>query len=171
MLRNAISTLLLILASLAAPYVAAADSCQLPFDALTKTVTTPSHSYANYTTNGKQTTTEIIYTQGKTFMRANGKWMNNPEGPKEVLDQIAEDRKHATTTCQVVREESVNGQPATVYTVHTKTEDSTSDGQMWIAKGTGLLLRQETDIDVGGGHLGKSHLSVRYEYDNVRPPM
>jgi hypothetical protein len=149
----------------------AADSCQPVFDALTKVVTTPSHSYSTHTKNGKPISSETIYTQGKAFIRVNGKWMKSPDDPKEILQEEAENRKHGTATCQIVREESVNGQPATVYSLHSKTDYATEDAQMWIAKGTGLPLREEMDMDVGGGTAGKSHVSIRYEYGNIQPPM
>lgn len=149
----------------------AADSCQPVFDAITKVVTTPSHSYSTHTMNRKQVISETIYTQGKGFIRVNGKWMKSPDGPKEVLEQEVENRKHETATCQAVREESVNGQSTTVYSLHSKTENATEDAQIWISKGTGLPLREEMDMDVGGGAVGKSHFSTRYEYGNVHPPM
>lgn len=37
-----------------------------------------------------------------------------------------------------------------------------------VAKGSGLILRTEEDLDTGGG--GKHHISIRYEYANVRAP-
>jgi hypothetical protein len=149
----------------------AQDSCQPVFDALTKVVTTPSHSYSTHTMDGRQTISEVIYTQGNVFVRVQGKWTKSPYDPKKILEQVAEDRKHATTTCQIAREESVNGQPATVYSMHSKTEDSTGVGQLWIAKGTGLPLREEMDIDFGGSEIGKNHQSTRYEYGNIQSPM
>lgn len=149
----------------------AQDSCQPVFDALTKVVTTASHSYSTHTSNGKPNSGEVIYTQGKVFVRVNGKWMKSPEDPKQVLEQEAEDRKHGTATCQIGREESVNGQRATVYSLHSKTENATEEAEIWIAKGTGRALREEIDMDVGGGAMGKSHVSIRYEYGNIQPPM
>lgn len=149
----------------------AQDSCHPVLEALTKIVTTPSHSYSTHTMTGKATTGETIYTQGKIFVRVNGKWTKSPEDPKQVLDQEAEGRKHGTATCQIVREETVNGQPASVYSLHSKTENATEAAQMWIAKGSGLPLREEIDMDVGGGTTGKSHISIHYEYGNIQPPM
>jgi hypothetical protein len=149
----------------------AQDSCQPVFDALTKVVTTPSHSYSTHTSNGKPNSGEVIYTQRKVFVRVNGKWMKSPEDPKQVLGQEAEDRKHGTATCQIGREESVNGQRATVYSLHSKTENATEEAEIWIAKGTGRALREEIEMDVSGGAMGKSHVSIRYEYGNIQPPM
>jgi hypothetical protein len=54
MFRNAfVICMLLILASMASHYAMAADSCQPVFDAITKIVTTPSHSYSTGVLNGK----------------------------------------------------------------------------------------------------------------------
>ena len=86
----------------------------------------------------------------------NGKWIKSIEDPKEILEQEAEDRKHGTATCRIVREETFNGQPATVYSLHSKTENATEEAEMWIAKGTGQALREEIDMDVGGGAMGKA---------------
>jgi hypothetical protein len=55
--------------------------------------------------------------------------------------------------------------------LHSKTENATEDAQVWIAKGTGLALREEIDMDVGGGSMGKSHASIRYEYGSIQPPI
>jgi hypothetical protein len=64
----------------------------------------------------------------------------------------------------------VNGEAVTVYSIQTETEDAKESGQLWISKSTGRLLREEQDIDLGGP-MGKSHLSSRFEYSNVRAPM
>ncbi len=149
----------------------AQETCGAVFDALTKVVTTPNHSYSTRTTNGKPLISERIYTQGKAFIRVNGKWMAIREDTAEILRQEADNRKHGTATCRAIREESVDGQGATLYSLHSETEYATQEAQMWIAKSTGLPLREEMDTDVGAGKLGKSHLSTRYEYSNIQPPM
>lgn len=150
--------------------VHAADSCQPVFEALEKLLTTSSHSYSTGVVNGKSTSTETIYVQGKTYMFARGKWMVNPVTPAEVLTQELENEKQGKSTCQFVRNESVNGEAAAVYSLRRETETRKEDGQMWISKVTGRALREEVDVDYGGS-LGKSHLSARYEYSNVKPPM
>lgn len=149
----------------------AADSCDPVFNALTKVLTTPSHSYSTHTTsNGSKTiSAEMIYMQNKGYMRINGKWMENPETPGEILQQEQENRKNGKATCRLVRDESVNGEPAALYSLHSESENGKEDAQMWISKRTGLPLREEMDMDVGGSG-GKSHLSTRYEYGNVQAP-
>ena len=151
----------------------AADSCQPVYDAITKIVTTPSHSYSTQTAplvNGQQRTVEVIYVQGKTYILARGKWMLSPVIPADVLNQELENEKQGKSTCQFVRNESVNGEAAAVYSMRRETEIANEDGLIWISKTSGLALRKEVDMDYGG-KLGKMHLIARYEYSNVKPPM
>ena len=147
-----------------------ADSCQPVFDAITKIVTTPSHSYSTGVLNGKARSTETIYVQGKSYMIVQGKWMLSPVTPNDVLEQEMKNRTNSKATCQFLRNESVNGEPAAVYSMRRETENAKEDGQMWISKTTGRALRKEVDVDYGGA-MGKSHLSARCEYSNVKPPM
>lgn len=150
--------------------VHAADSCQPVFDAIQKLVTSPSHSYSTGVVNGKSTSTETIYVQGKTYIFARGKWMVSPATPADVLAQELEDEKQGKSSCQFVRNESVNGEAAAVYSMRRETESRKEEGQMWISMVTGRALREEVDTDYGGS-LGKSRLSARFEYSNVKPPM
>jgi hypothetical protein len=158
----------LIVIACAAP--AAADPCQPVFDAINKIVTIPSHSYSTGTADGKPRSTEIIYVQNKTYMLVKGKWMLSPVTPNDVLEQEKENEANGKATCEFLRNESVNGEPAAVYSMRRETEISKEDGQTWISKVTGRALRTEVDVE-GAGGAGKSHLSARYEYSNVKPPM
>lgn len=151
----------------------AADTCQPVYNALTKLVTTPSHSYSTQTAplvNGQQRKVETIYVQGKTYMLANGRWMLSPVTPADVLKQELENEKEGESTCQLVRNENVNGEAAAVYSMRRKTDAANEDGLIWISKASGLALRKEVDMEYGG-KLGKMHLTGRYEYSNVKPPM
>jgi hypothetical protein len=156
----------------APPRMRAADSCQPVFDALTKIVTTPSHSYTTSTAanGGKARATETIMTQGKKYIRVNGKWMTTPVTTADVLEQEKEREKNGKATCQLVRSELVGGEPASVYSMHREGDGVTEDEQLWISKATGLALRAEQDVDMGG-QIGKEHRSARFEYGNVAPPM
>lgn len=150
--------------------VHAADSCQPVFEALQQIMTTPSHSYSTGVVNGKQISTETIYVQGKAYIFARGKWMVNPATPADVLTEELENEKQGKATCQFVRNDSVAGEAAAVYSLHREIETRKEDGQMWISKATGRALREEADVDYGGS-LGKGRLSARFEYTNVKPPM
>jgi hypothetical protein len=70
--------------------------------------------------------------------------------------------------CRQVRDESVNGEPATLFTVHHHDADLTTDQQVWISKARGLPLKQEIETDAGRV-AGKMHEDMRYEYTNVQP--
>ncbi len=151
----------------------AADSCQPVYDAITKIITTPNHSYSTQTAafpKGATRSAETIYVQGKIYVMVKGKWMLSPVTPKEVMEQENENRKSDTSACQFLRNESVNGEPAAVYSLHRVTKNEKEDGQIWISRTSGLALRRDLDMDTGGG-MGKSHLSARFEYTNVKPPM
>jgi hypothetical protein len=83
--------------------------------------------------------------------------------------QEQENRQRSNFTCRYLRDESVNGERAGLYSTRAETADQKSDGQIWISKTRGLPLRLEMDIDTGG-KTGKNHSSMRYEYGNVQPP-
>ena len=172
MFRNAISTLFVILASLAAPNVMAADSCQPVFDALMKVARTPSHSYTtNIAVNGgKSTEGETIFVNGQKYIRARAKWMRIPVTSQDVLEQEKEKEEKAKSACQVLRRESVNGEAAMLYSVHREYDKVKEDGQMWVSTTTGLLLRVEQDVD-NRGNKKKEHQSTSFEYGNIRAPM
>jgi hypothetical protein len=135
MFRNAFFIcMLLIPASMASHYAMAADSCQPVFDAITNIITNPSHSYSTGVVNGKPRSTETIYVQGKTYMIVKGNWWLSPVTPNDVLQQEMENRTNSKATCQFLRNESVNGEPAAVYFMRRETESAKEDGQMWISK-------------------------------------
>lgn len=141
----------------------AAEPCQPMVDALTKLVTTPIHSYATdtpqFVNHRRLRSSETIHLKGKVYVRANGKGMNSPVTPAEVLALEKENREHGKANCQFVRNESVNGEAAMVYTMHSDMEDSKDDAQMLISRATGLPLREEMAVDVGGA-AGKDHFSA-----------
>lgn len=152
----------------------AADSCRPVFDALTKVVTTPSHSYTTHTAaavnGGKPRSSETIDADGKVYIRVNGKWIPSPVSAAEILDQEKEKREQGKSTYQFLRNESVNGEAAMLYSMHREYEEVKEDSQMWVSKGSGLLLRAEQDVDNRGNKV-KEHRSTRFEYGNIRPPM
>ena len=83
------------------------------------------------------------------------------------MKQIAEkNRQNNKTTCRYLNDEPVNGEMTAVYSVHDVSPRATTDSKTWISKAKGLPLR--SDIDMNGG---KSHISTRYEFDNVKAPI
>ena len=64
----------------------------------------------------------------------------------------------------------MNGETATVYSMHREYDEVKEDGQMWVSTSAGLLLRAEEDVD-NRGNKKREHQSTRFEYGNIRPPM
>jgi hypothetical protein len=95
--------------------------------------------------------------------------MRLPVTSQDVLQQEKEKQEHGKSTCQFLRSESVNGEAATVYSVHREYEEVKEDGQMWVSRGTGLLLRVEEDFDIRGNNV-KDHRSTRFKYGHILPP-
>ena len=159
------------MASLARGAAAAApgDACRPVIDALTKLKQTPYHLYmtksggaAAGSDNGQPRQAESISVGGKLYRNMHGKWRTSPVG----FDPASADDLSDIGDCRFVRDDADGALDA----VHQKTEDATSDGQIWIAKATGLRVRQEVDIDLGAGAEGKSHSTIRFDYTDVAPP-
>jgi outer membrane lipoprotein-sorting protein len=145
----------------------AADSgCKPTAEANAKILSVPTHIYMTDTAGGKTRSDEIIYLNNKTYVQVNGAWHVNDTTDEERKETLAPD---PNTTCRVVRDESVNGEAATVYSLHRQTADDKSDSEMWVSKSRGVPLKLQMDMDVGGA-AGKSHRTMRYEYTNVHAP-
>ncbi len=148
-------------------------ACRPLIDAEEKQIMTPSHVYMTRdaaTPGGKAATHETISTGGVLYIFFNGHWMRSPMSAQDLLTQLKQNL--ATTkvySCKHVGDESVGGVPAAVYTAHSESDAIVSDTRTWIAKGTGLPLRSEEDVQIPG-QSGKEHMSLRYEYSNVRAP-
>ncbi|HTR64451.1 MAG TPA: hypothetical protein VMH85_01675 [Terriglobales bacterium] len=172
-LKVAAAAGLAVLTSVVAVPVLAQPACEAVFAAADKLNTVPNHIYettvAAYT-NGKPQSSEVVAVGGALYVFTHGKWMKVPMSVDDRRKQEIENRKNAkNTSCHLVREEAVNGEAANLYSAHSETEDDKVDSQVWISKRSGLILKQELDVDSGGG-IGKSHSSVRYEYKNVTAP-
>jgi hypothetical protein len=144
--------------------LAAQDSCKLVMDATTRVFDTPTHAYVTMKMNGTNHDAESINTGGMVYIKSNGTWSPGTSS-KEMKDLADKSRQNTKMTCRYLKDEPVDGQIAAVYTVHEVSPKSTSDSKTWISKAKGTLLR--SDIDMDGG---KTHVSTRYEYGNVKPP-
>jgi hypothetical protein len=155
--------------------VPAADSeCQPVFGAGDKLFVTPYHMYMTETDpgvdNGKAISSESVSMGGLQYVLVNRKWTASPLTVQEVKQMELRNRRTATNqSCHYLRDEPVNGEDASVYSAHSETTQGKNDNQLWISKSRGLILRQETDLDIGGGR-PKTHVSVRYDYSNVQKP-
>lgn len=145
--------------------------CRPLVDAERKTVMMPHHLYSTSGPAGQaaEARAEMISVGGASYLLYQGKWMRSPVTPKEELDQVQENISNAKAfSCRRVGAESVGGVPADAYASHDEHDGSVGNARIWVARGSGLVLRIEAVIDTGGGD--KQHMSGRYEYTNVRAP-
>jgi hypothetical protein len=146
--------------------LAAQDDCKLVLDAMTKLFDTPTHAFLTMNVGGKPQTGESIYAGGSVYAKYEGKWITEAT-TKEMKELDEKNRQNNKTTCRYLKDEPVNGEMAAVYSVHSVHEaspKSTSDSKTWISKAKGLPLRTDTDME-------GSHISMRFEYGNVKPPI
>jgi hypothetical protein len=148
--------------------------CQTALDAGDKLFTTPYHAFMTESgdggAKGKPASNESIFTGDVLYILDGGNW--RPSGmSKEVMKAMERrNRDNARNMpCRYVHDESVHGEAAALYSTHQETAHGRIDSQTWISKSRGLILRQEIDIDTGRPN-GKTHMSSRYEYDNVQAP-
>jgi len=148
--------------------------CQAVLDALDKNFTTPYHMYMTQTSaaiqNGKPMASEMVFAGGARYVLYAGKWTLSPMSTDEMKAMSLKARQNAKNlSCHYERDESVNGESAALFITHGESEHGKDDNQIWISKNKGVILKQETDLDIGAGR-PKTHMSVRYEYANVQIP-
>ena len=145
-------------------------ACKPVFDANDKTLDTPNHAYMEQTeAGGKKVASELVTINGQRYLMMNGKWSKSLMTVAATKAQEEENKKNAkVVSCKRVGSDSVNGQAATVYTQHSETEDSKADGKVWISN-SGVNLKTEIDLD--SGDPATVHISIRYEYGNVKAPI
>lgn len=171
-MRTALTVLFTIL-PIAARAQTIPPACRPLVAAAKKQIMTPHHLYQTEgpeRPGGKLAVYESISTGGATYILIGGTWKRSPLGQKEDLDRMEENLRTATAySCQRVGDESVGGVPTVVYTSHVENQGVRFDARTWIATATGLILRQEEDMQTGEG-AGTRHMSMRWEYTNVQPP-
>jgi hypothetical protein len=146
-------------------------TCQALIETSAKLFNMPFHFYFTHTDpDGKTTTMEDIFVDGFAYVPVRGKWFRMPVSSMDTKDLVQLSLKEAKNlSCHALRDENVNGESATVYSVHSEDERGIHDAQVWISKSKGVLLREETDAQKPG-QSGKDHLSFRLDYNNVQAP-
>ena len=79
----------------------------------------------------------------------------------QEFSRDAADSMKELRDCHRIGDESIDGQPATKYALHNHA--SGGDESIWIARGSGLVLRSEALIE-------DRRISSRYEYRDVQAP-
>jgi hypothetical protein len=166
--------LLAVIGVLGSPVCFAQDpACKPLFDAMTHLFNTPSHQYVTQTSTalgGQPQESELINTGGAMYVLVDGKWHASPITAAQLQEREEANRKSAkVTNCKVIREETIDGVPATVFNSHTETGFGVGDQQIWLSKSTGLPLRETIDMDLGD-KAGKSHVEVRVVYAKIEAP-
>jgi hypothetical protein len=152
---------------------AAADdaACQTVLDAIIQQAAVPVHqkiSIESAAAPGKPLQSKMIRTGDTLYMQVRGQWTSRPyDGEKAVNDARAAMQK-AEHSCSRVRSEAVDGQPAELYSVQSKTVSGGTDSQIWISHASGLPLRQHTVMLEQGSAKGQH--DVRFDYTNVAAP-
>jgi hypothetical protein len=163
--RSGILGLALGLLFAAANPLTAQDDCKFVLDAMTKVFDTPTHAYVTMNLSGKPETGESIYVGGVTYAKYTDKWVAG-SSTQQQKTQAEKNWRTNKITCRHLKDETVGGVLTAVYSVHEVSPKSTSDSTTWISKAKGLPVRSE--IDAAGV---QNHISMRYEYSNVKPPM
>jgi hypothetical protein len=150
-------------------------ACEPMFNAFTKLLQTPNHQYMSQSSatdalihGGKLRTSESISTSDASFVKIKDQWRKVPFSVQEMLKQQEDARLNSNESCRFLQDDTSEGD-ASVYDSHSETPKGTSDLKIWISKANGLPLREEIDLDLGGD-TGKSHSTVRFDYDHVDPP-
>lgn len=158
------------------PLAAQSSQCASLYGAATKVFEVPFHLYMVDSAGtdaqlhgGKPTVSEEIFSGGVLYVMVHGKWRKSPVDVAEMRKDGAKKLTDFKATCTHLRDESVNGESASVWHIQSETEAGATDSNEWVSKSRNLILRAETRLDVGGA-LGKSHTIMNYDYANVHAP-
>jgi len=147
-------------------------ACKPVYDANDKLLTTDYHAYMNQIDAGGKANTnfELLNVGGERYVLFGGKWSRSGITTEQMKQQEDKNKKNAkNNSCHYLRDETVNGEAAAVYSEHSESDAGKSDAQIWISKTKGLIVKEEIDLEVNGV-AGKNHMAIRYEYGNVHAP-
>jgi hypothetical protein len=137
------------------------SSCKAVLAAQRQQLSVPVHGHSTMTLiPGKPEPSEEIYTGKTIYVLQAGKWTVSPITLAEMAEQLEDDIKHAKMSCRLVRDETIDGVSATLYSVPEEISGLVSDSQWWISKATGLpvMLKMAT-------------IESHYSYTNVVAPI
>jgi hypothetical protein len=158
--------------AIAAQSTGVSPACKPPLDAERKTITTPHHLLSTSESSGsggKVERSEAISVNGAMYLLMAGTWRRSPITSKDELDQLNSNLASAKAySCQYTGDGSSGGVPTSVYTAHTENNGVINDARIWVAKGNGLVMRVDSDLNTGAHD--KRHLSLAYDYTNVHAP-
>jgi len=156
---------------ISAPARADDAACQAVLQAVLKQAAVPVHqkvTIESATAPGKPMQNEMIRLGDTLYMQARGQWKPRPYDAAKAADDARQAMTKGEHSCTRVRSEAVDGQPAVLYGVQSKTATGGSDSQIWISTASGLPLRQTVTM-LEQGTVKLKH-EVRSSYTNVRAP-
>ena len=108
--------------------------------------------------------TEMIFDGTVLYRRIKDVWHKSPLKVQDFTDAILETQKKAASDCEKHASEAIAGKPASLFTMHSTTDDTTSDSRIWIANDSGLPLQVETRF--------KDGMIVKqvFQYDHIKAP-
>jgi hypothetical protein len=166
MVRRANALSLLVLPAMAAvfsfagPASAEDAGCKILYDAEVLQARTPSRVYSTMTGSSGDMSSETISTTDAIYMKVGNQWKKSSSSPQDEARETA-DKARSYSGCQHIGDETVNGESAGIYTE--ANQESGINGKVWISKKRGLPLKAELSM-------GARRFSIRYDYDNIRPP-
>jgi hypothetical protein len=127
------------------PVLAEDSGCKAVVAAQRQQLTVPVHGHTTVTlTPGKPEPSEEIYTDKAIYVLQAGKWTVSPISLADMAQQLEDNIKSGKMSCRLVRDETVDGVSATLYSVHQELDGLASDSQFWISKATGLPVMLKT---------------------------
>ena len=161
-----------------AAYADPATCRRIILDASEKSLGTPNHIFTSTTGPGLVHKSEIINVGNKSYVKVDAKagktaigddqWaiarISPQEAAKKTIEAMHDAAKETKNyQCAHLRDEMVDGVAAAVYSEHAETDYGKSDGQYWISKAQGLIVKYESNSN-------DMTISYRYVYTDIQPP-
>jgi hypothetical protein len=148
----------------ALPFAASADDCDTAWGAMRAGMQKPYASTITMThKDGKPQTSHAVMMGDKMYVEVQGAWHAVPMTTTEMLADMDRKRKTTKAVCHRVGDETVSGQPATIYAVHSENEGHVSDNKIWVSKALGVPIKTESN-------LGDMVVVSDMDYSNVHAP-
>jgi len=167
--KNASLMVALVMAASATPGLAQDVACAPVVAAFARLAQTPNHQLTEQHGRSASGRTESITTGTTRYIRTQGKWIGKPFSPAAEIMEEAARAKTEKSICRLIRDETVEGVAASLYSVQTKADYGSSDAKLWVAKANGLPVREEIKVDLAKVP-GKTHIEVRFIYAGVAVP-
>jgi hypothetical protein len=157
-------------------HAAVDPSCKVTVDAMMKQIGTPTHVVVSETgmegKPGKPQTHEMIYLGDAIYLQMGGQWKRSPMTVQQMRQREEQNQRDTTSmSCHYLRDETVGGEAAAVYSVESTTPAlGKSRATMWLSKRSGLPLKSENSLGVDDKSSPPINEVIRYDYTNVHAP-